>query len=162
MKKKHFFSYIFSKSEIWNFWDFQKKQNLLKIRKFQKVVGNILTKFRHFQQDFKNFKHIWKFQKNKNFGLEKKYVKKSFFVFFLVFIKIILVRSNQPNMHPVLVPNAVCYVSGPEPKPIISKTLQLRYKGCQWESTATAFAKPWFFWKSWDRRGKIGRTYRKN
>ena len=33
-------------------------------------------------------------------------------------------RSNQPNMHPVLVPNAVCYVSGPDPKLIISKTLQ--------------------------------------
>ena len=26
-----------------------------------------------------------------------------------------LVQSSQPNMHPVLVPKAVCYVSGPEP-----------------------------------------------
>ena len=34
---------------------------------------------------------------------------------FLFFVKIILVRSSQPNMHPVLVPKAVCYVSGPEP-----------------------------------------------
>ena len=142
------------------FLRFPKKQNFVENPEISKSSGQYTYEISTFPARFQKFQKYLEISKKQNFGFEKKYEKK--IVFFLVFIKIILVRSNQPNMHPVLVPNAVCYVSGPEPKPIISKILQVIYKGCQWESTATAFAKPWFFWKSWDRRGKIGRTYRKN
>ena len=75
----------------------------------EKNLKKIFSQKNQTRKNRKNFK-IWISKKN-----TKKYV---FFMIFLFFIKIILVRSSQPNMHPVLVPKAVCYVSGPEPNGI--------------------------------------------
>ena len=49
-----------------------------------------------------------KFLKITNFRFRKKYEKK--------FIKTMLIRSSLPSSNPVTLPDAVCIVSGPDPK----------------------------------------------